>query len=290
MRTMTAVAAAALIALGAHSTRAAELQPATLKAWKAYLKQADARAQQRIRGGQPFLWMDESADRAARVRRGELAIAPLVGHGSESVPKGLIHHWIGAVFIPGATLGSLWAVVHDYDNYQQVYRPAVTSSRMISCAGADQEFQMVWQRRVSFVGAALQGRYQAHDVIVDAHRAYSVAEAVEVREISRYGEEGEHLLPPDTGNGYIWRVRSVARFEERDGGVYLELEALALTRDIPAGLAWMVNPMVNHLSINSLKATLRQTREAVAALPVNIAMRASCTSPSRTLTARGGLE
>jgi hypothetical protein len=56
----------------------------------------------------------------------------------------------------------------------------------------------------------------------------------------------------------------VARYEERDGGVYLELEAMALTRDIPASLAWMVKPLVNHLSINSLMTSLRQTRDAVA--------------------------
>jgi len=45
--------------------------------------------------------------------------------------------------------------------------------------------------------------------------------------------------------------------------VYLELEAMALTRDIPASLAWVIAPAVSHLSINSLTTTLRQTRDAV---------------------------
>ena len=72
---------------------------------------------------------------------------------------------------------------------------------------------------------------------------------------------GERLLSPDTGDGFIWRIRSVARYEERDGGVYLELEAMAPTRDIPASLAWLVSQVVNHLSINSLVMTLRQTRD-----------------------------
>ena len=95
------------------------------------------------------------------------------------------------------------------------------------------------------------------------HIAASVVEAVEVREIEGYGHNGERLLPPDSGNGFIWRIRSVARFEERDGGVYLELEAMALTRDVPASLAWIVNPVINDLSIRSLTTTLRQTRAAV---------------------------
>ncbi len=77
-----------------------------------------------------------------------------------------------------------------------------------------------------------------------------------------YGHSGERLLPPDQGNGFIWRLHSIARYEERDGGVYLELEVLALTREILASLRWFVNPVVSHLSIISLRTALRQTREA----------------------------
>jgi hypothetical protein len=261
--------------------RAADLQPGTLMAWNAYLKDGDRHMQERAASGLPFLWMDESPERADRVRRGEVVVAAVVGHGTEGVPHGLIHDWIGVIFIPGASIDSLWAVVHDYDNYQNTYRPVVTSSRTLACTDTSQEFQMVWQRKVLFVSAALQGHYQSYDVMLDAHRRYSVAEAVQVREIEGYGHAGERLLPPDTGNGFIWRIRSVARFEERDGGVYLELEAMALTRDIPASLAWLVNPVVNHLSINSLTTTLRQTRDAAISSTGSAATLASCPIPAR---------
>jgi hypothetical protein len=266
---------------------AAELQPDTLMAWKAYLKAADVHMQERATSPH-FLWMDESPDREARVRSGEVIVAPLLVHGAESVPHGLVHDWIGAIFIPGATAESLLAVVDDYDGYQRTYHPVVTSSRSLGCTDSSQEFQMVWQRKILFVSAAMQGRYHAHDVMLDAHRGYSVAEAVEVREIVRYRHADERLLPPDTGNGFIWRIRSTARFEERDGGVYLELEAMALTRDIPASLAWMVNPVVNRLSVNSLTTTLRQTRDAVAA-PRNLETAASCRIPVRRSHAPKGL-
>lgn len=72
------------------------------------------------------------------------------------------------------------------------------------------------------------------------------------------------------------RIHSIARYEERDGGVYFELEAIALTRDIPASLAWMVKPVVNHLSINSLTTTLRQTRDAVISQTARPERIASC--------------
>jgi hypothetical protein len=252
-----------ILAVPVHPLHAAELQSDTVASWNVYMKQADSQMQGRAAGHMSFLWMDESPERAARVRQGEVVIAPVVGHGTEAVPHGLIHDWIGAIFIPGASIDSLWAVVHDYDNYQRMYRPTVTSSRTLACSDDSQEFQMVWQRKVLFVKAAMLGHYQAHDVSLGRHRGYSVAEAREVQEIERYGHKDEHLLPPDTGNGFIWRIRSLARYEERDGGVYLELEAMALTRDVPASVAWMVNPVVNRLSINSLTTTLRQTREAV---------------------------
>lgn len=278
-----------LTVCAAHIAVAAELQPGTLVAWNEYLNDADLQMQDRVAGGRPFLWMDESLDRAARVRRGEVVIAPGVGNGTKSVLHGLVHDWIGAIFIPGASINGLWAVVHDYDNYQHTYRPVVASARTLACTDAHQEFQMVWQRKVLFVSAAMQGDYQAHDIMVDAHRGYSIAESVEIREIEEYGHPGEHLLRAGTGNGFIWRIRSVARYEERDGGVYLELEAAALTRDIPASLAWMAKPVVNHLSVNSLTTTLRQTRDAMVSSQRSLETSASCPIPVRgSLIANAG--
>ena len=255
---------AALIAAGATQVLpAAGLQPATLQAWKAYLSEVDVRTEQRAASTNRFLWTDESEERARRVRRGEIVVAPVLGHGTEDVPNGLIHHWIGAVFVPGGSIEKLWAVVHDYDDYDRLYRPTVAASRTLACSESAQEFQMTWQRHVLFVNAALESRYQAHDVRVDSRRGYSVADTTEMRQIEGYGHTGQRLLPPDTGSGFIWRIRTITRYEEREGGVMLEMEAIALTRDIPASLSWLVTPVVNHLSINSLTSTLRQTRDAV---------------------------
>jgi hypothetical protein len=240
-----------------------DLKPATLEAWEAYVHDADYRAGRRIDGKQPFLWTNESEDRKLRLRRGEIVVEPMSGDGTQSVPNGLIHDWIGAVFIPGATLDSLLSVMHDYDRYKSYYRPAVVDSKTLGCNSSDQQFSMIWKHRALFVTSVIQSRYQSHDVAVDARRGYNVADATRVEQIESYGHPEAHPLPPDTGNGFIWRLHSIARYEERDGGVYLELEAMALSRDIPASLRGLVKPVVNHLSINSLTATLRETRDAV---------------------------
>jgi len=262
---------------------AIELQPGTLKAWDEYVRSADLRMQARLGGQRPFLWTDESPDRKLRIRRGEILVAPVVGHGTQNVPDGLIHDWIGAVFIPKATVESVFAVVHDYDRYKEIYKPVVADSKVLACTETDQEFSMTWQRRVLFVNAAIEGQFQAHDFELDARRGYNIADTKQMQEIEGYGHSGEHLLPPGQGNGFIWRLHSIARSEERDGGVYLELQAIALTRDIPASLRWLVNSVVNHLSINSLMTTLRQTRDAVNSLAGRSEPLASCPNRSTNL-------
>lgn len=260
-----------LIAYGAPQLLGAmELQASTIKAWDEYVRSAEARTQARAGSMRPFLWIDESPERRAEVERGEVIVAPVVGHGTQSVPDGLIHDWIGAVFIPHATIESLSRVLHDYNRYKDIYKPAVADSETLGCRGGNPEFAMVWQRRVLFVHAAIEGQYVAQDVALGPRRGYTVADTTKMQEIENYGRAKQRLLPPGEGRGFIWRLHSIARYEETDRGVYLELEAIALTRDIPASLAWLVSPVVNHLSMNSLTTTLRQTRQAVTHQPATI--------------------
>ena len=272
IKTKRFLGVAVIVAGFAAQAGAIELNAPTVEAWEEYLRGAGARMEARLDSDKPFLWVDEAADRALRVRNGEIVVAPLVGHGTKTVPNGLIHDWIGAVFIPNTTIEGLLSVVHDYDRYKEIYQPVVRDSRSLETGTADQEFSMLWQRHVLFVNAAMQGHYRGHDHVVDAHRGYSVVEGDSIQEFKEYGHPSEHLLPPDTGSGFIWRIHSISRFEERDGGVYLEVEALALTRDIPGSLRWMVSPVVNRLSISSLTTTLTQTRQAVGTRPATLAL------------------
>jgi hypothetical protein len=53
--------------------------------------------------------------------------------------------------------------------------------------------------------------------------------------------------------------------EERDGGVYVQNEAVTLTRDIPTGLGWLIEPFVTGIPQETLKLTLEATRKAVLA-------------------------
>jgi hypothetical protein len=117
-----------------------QLQPETVKAWDEYVRTVDSRFGVRSSGGVPFLWIDESNQRARRIGQGEILVAPVLPHGTQTVPSGLIHHWIGGVFVPGATIGSLSAVVRDYSKYKDIYKPVVVDSKVLGCTDDDQRF------------------------------------------------------------------------------------------------------------------------------------------------------
>jgi hypothetical protein len=241
------------------------LRPETLQAWDEYIQAATTRQEQRQRPGNSFLWTDETPDRAARVRKGETMVAPADPDNPKKVPYGLIHHWVGARFIPGGTIPDAEKVLRDYSRYPDFYSPAVVHSEPGSLGDSDDRFSIVLMKQLQFRKLALDADYAIHHVRVDARRLYSIGRTTRLQEIADYGAPDQHLLPENEGSGLIWRLYSVTRFEERDGGLYLEIEALALSRDIPSGWRFLVDPIVRHKSREGLVTALRQTEEALRA-------------------------
>jgi hypothetical protein len=122
--------------------------------------------------------------------------------------------------------------------------------------------------------AALATDNQSSYVRLDDHRAYSSSRTTRIREIEGYGTPAQRFLPEGQGSGVMWRLFSIARCAERDGGVYYEVEAIGLTRDIPPSLRWIADPMVRRISRASLSTSLRETEGAVRTLAASGALRA----------------
>jgi len=251
------------MAILAANMSGASLKPETVNAWDEYVRNARVRMEQRLSGDSTFLWIDESPDRAARVLRRQTVVAPMGPQVPAKVPDGLVHHWIGAAFIPGAEINDILCVMRDYGRYREFYSPSVVESQALATSKTVDQFSMVLVNRSLFSKTALQGNYQSSYVRIDDRRLYSVSNTTSMREIADYGSPGQHLLPDNEGMGLIWRGYSFMRFEERNGGVYIETEVLALSRDIPPGLRWLVEPIVRRTSRDALTTALRQTRDAV---------------------------
>lgn len=221
------------------------------------------RMQERLNGTKPFLWIDEDPARRQHLRSGEVVVLPLGKSSTTPVPHGLIHHWIGGVFIPGAQREELIAVMNDYSSYDKIYRPTVIKAELLDSAGDEQKFSMLWVQRVLFVTVALYAQFDSNSIQLNRRQGYLTLPSTSVQQIEHYGQSGERKLAPDEGSGYLWRVASFVRYEERDGGLYLELEVIGLSRDLPASLRFLLRPVIDHVPRQALSVKLEQTREAV---------------------------
>jgi len=210
-----------------------------------------------------FLWVDEEPDRLRRVRAGEILVSPIGREVPNPVPKGLIHDWIGATFIPNTSLERVLSIVRNYGDYKQFYKPTVVDSKLLATDGTCDKYAMRVVNKETAAEAAFDIEYETAYFQPEEQRWYNNTRATRVQEIRHYGKSDEQVLPPDQGKGFIWRLYSVTRFEERDGGVYVELEAIALSRDIPVALRWVVNPMVRRVSKNYMLTSLQQMEGAV---------------------------
>jgi hypothetical protein len=244
-------------------SNALELKHDTLQAWDEYVQAVDARLKVPSPDRKQFLWIDESPDRVRRVRAGEILVSPVGDHIPKHVPSGLIHHWMGATFIPNATVNHVFAVTRRYNRYKEFYKPLVIDAKPVSQTDTEDKFNMLLRNKALLSKTALDGDYSSSYVHLDERRWYSISYTTRIREIKDYGQPNEKELEPDVGSGYIWRVYSTVRFEERDGGVYVEIEAIVLSRDIPAAFRPLVNPIVRRLSKGSVLTSLQQTQEAV---------------------------
>jgi hypothetical protein len=219
--------------------------------------------EERASGQNAFLWMDASPDLARRVREGEVLVAPGASHNPRKVPHGLIHHWVGAVFLSSVTLDEVMRVLDNYDHYSDFYRPIVLKSKLLERTDGYAKVNLLMVQKALGVTAAVETDNEIHIRKLDANRVYSLSNSVRVQEIADYGQPGERLLPEDHGPGYVWRMLSETRIEQRDGGVYVEMETIALSRGIPAEFFWLIKPLAEHLPRNIMFQMLKDTRDAV---------------------------
>jgi hypothetical protein len=242
---------------------AADLKSETTQAWQEYVKFAEARNRKHLAQGSPFLSIDADGAESAKLRRGEVLASPSAPNVPLKVPGGLIHDWTGAIFIPMSTIPEILGVTRNYALYSALYHPSVVYARLIENSGWEDRFSIVVMNKTFFAKRALDSDYHSTFTRLDDQRWYSVSETTRVQEVAQFGSPSQHTLAEGQGTGIIWRLCSIARYEECDGGVYIELEAIALSRDIPTALRWVVEPIVRKVSRSSLVTSLEQTAEAV---------------------------
>jgi hypothetical protein len=267
-RKILSMTLAGLFSLSVPSN-AADLKPETIAAYKRYLQITEANVDAELARGEPYLWIDSlpassrTAD-YAELRKGNLIIERLetLDHGKTiSIPGGLVHHWIGTVFIPGATLAQTLDFMEDYNHKQDYFHPDIQRSTILRRDGDDFLVNLRFYKK-KVITTVIDTDHQVHYHLVDPTHAWSRSHTTRIQEVENSGEAIERLEPQGHDRGFLWSMDTYWRFQEKDGGTYVECQSLSLTRDIPTGLGWMVGPFVTSVPRESLTFTLVTVRSA----------------------------
>ncbi len=261
------VTSAVCVGLMAVPAAAADLEPRTVAAFDRYVAATEAEAA----AARQFLAIDAlaAAERRAalaRLRRGELVVErPQTTPGGTpiEIPSGLVHHWRGTAFIPDATVAQAVALLQDYDRHAEIYRPNVARSRTLS---KDGDVYRVYLRFFMKKGitVVVNSEHEARFSSSAPDRAQSRIHSLRIAEVEDPDTPREREMPVGRDGGYLWRLNTYWRFLERDGGTYIQCEAISLTRAIPFGLGWLVEPFVTSIPRESLSFTLETTRKMLA--------------------------
>lgn len=251
-----------LVALSFPLQSAVPLTPETIAAWDRYLQIAEASIQNVSPAQAPFLQLEKSPSQLQEVRQGKIVVSQVKRKGASEIPHGLIHDWVGTMFIPNTTLSHVFAVIRSYGEYPKWYGPTITHAHLIDKAPNQDRFAIRYVRHVLFVTAVLDAEYEIRYLQVNPTRWYSLNRSVRLQEVDQYAKDAGRKLDDD-GRGYLWRAYTLTKYEEKDGGVYLEQESIGLSRPIPTSLRWIVEPVVKRLARELLEKPLEQTRQAV---------------------------
>lgn len=250
-----------LLLLAATRCLAAEPSPTAVAAFNTYSQAIESRLAAQHRSPGAFLDLADSEGKAARLRTGEVIIEQLTPPHANT-PGAMLYHWRGTAFAPGATAADFVRLMQDYGNYPRHFAPQVLQAKALTPPGDHMKAWMrVRQKHVLTV--VMDTTYDVTFGQLDPHHGYSISRSTRIDEIASPGTASEHVLTPSEEHGFLWRLNTYWSYEQRDGGLYLQIETISLTRSIPFGLGWAIGPYVESVPRESLEFTLRATCNAL---------------------------
>jgi hypothetical protein len=252
-----------LLLSAGHRALATEPTPAACAAFDAYAGSVEARLAQQHRTETTFLSPAAlGAQGEAHIRQGEPAIERLTPSAG-AVPAGaMLHHWRGTAFVPGASVADFERLMEDFSRYPEHFYPQVLRARFLA-RQADQLQAEMRVRQQHVLTVVMDTAYDIRFGQLDAQHGFSIAHSTRISEIDSPGTSAEHALDAQHEHGFLWRQNTYWSYEERDGGLSVQVESVSLTRDVPRGLVWAVGPFVESVPRESLAFTLTAVSNAL---------------------------
>jgi hypothetical protein len=243
-----------------------DLKPHTLAAFERYARVTEERIAKETSGRAPLLWIDRQPDARkrdhyARLQRGEVVIERLESREdgrSIAVADGMIHHWIGTVLIPGASLDKVVPFVQAYEQYPKHFAPMIQGAT-IRARDGDRFVVAMRTSMTKVITVTLDADYTIEYRRLNPAKMFTRSITSNIHEVSDPGQPGEQRKPADRGMGYLWRLNTYCSFEARPEGTYEQCESISLTRGLPFVFA-MFKPLITSIPRDTLTMTLTRVR------------------------------
>jgi putative flippase GtrA len=245
---------------GTPAAAAAGPAPSTVAAWRAYEAGIDARyrAASSASSDQFFVLDRDGLDpgwRASVLRDGpsivKVDVAP--------VSDGKIHHWIGAIFVPGVTVQAVIDRLEQRAGQESSSYEDVLASRLLERDG-DRVRVFMKLRRTSVITVTYNTEHAVEYKRLTPTRASARSVATKIVELGDAGTPAEREKPPSDDSGYLWRLNAYWRYAAVPGGVIVECESVSLSRAVPFVIRPIANPVVDRIARESLNRTLVSVR------------------------------
>jgi hypothetical protein len=239
------------LAISAAST-AAQPSPTANAAYNAYLRSVESRLAGQHQSQAGFLAnLTPVSSRDHELHSGALLFEDLSPRSS-TIPGALLHHWRATAFIPGATAAEFDRLLRDFPAYPRIFAPQVQRVSVLSCSANSARIAMRMLQHHG-ITVVLEGTFQVTFAQLDALHRFSSSASTAISEVAS----------PGADHGFLWRMNTFWSYEQRNGGLYLQIESISLTRSIPFGLAWAVQHFVASIPRDSLAFTLNAARRAL---------------------------
>jgi hypothetical protein len=251
-----------LVFTAAPTCARAEPTPEAVTAFNAYVNAVESRLAQQHQSRDGFLSPRLSEQKEKGLQQGELIIEPITPVTGLALPGALLHDWRGTAFAPGATAADFERLMKNIGAYPQHFSPQVMQAKLLTQQGDRlQAFMRVRQHHV--ITVVMDTSYDITFGRLDAQHGYSLSRSTKISEVDSPGSTSEHDVPAGEEHGFLWRQNTYWTYEEGDGGLYMQIESVSLSRSVPNGLGWIVQPFIEKIPRESLEFTLRSTCNAL---------------------------
>ena len=252
-----------LLLLAVERAAAVEPSPAAAADFNNYIGSIELRLARQHQSREGFLAEAVTDPQIeARLRKGELIIEQLTPDGGAKLPGALLHDWRGTAFVAGAKAADFERLMKDFSTYPQHFSPEALTAKVTMQQGDHLQATMRI-RQQHIVTVVMDTAYDIYYGRLDAQHGYSVSRSTQISEIDGAGTSGEQTLDAQQERGYLWRLNTYWTYEERDGGLYIQIETVTLTRSIPTGFGWIVGPFIESIPRDSLEFILRSAANAL---------------------------